>query len=218
MGQKVHPIAFRLGYNVTWQSRWFSEKNYTKHLLEDLKLRQILQKRLKAAGVDQVGIERSANMIHFMISVARPGVVIGKGGSLIEELNQDLAKMTGAKVRIDIKEVEHADMCGRVVADSVARQIERRINYRRAIKQAIDKAMQAGAKGIKIKVAGRLNGAEIARKEWAKDGSIPLHTIRSHIDYATDTAVTTYGAVGVKVWVYKGEKTQIEDIQSEGVK
>jgi small subunit ribosomal protein S3 len=215
MGQKVHPFAFRLGYNKTWLSLWFNEKNYAKQLLEDIKLREILTKRLKTAGIDRIGIERSANMIHFVISVARPGVVIGKGGTMIEELNQDLTKITGAKVKIDIKEVAHADLSAKVVADSVARQIERRINYRRAIKQSIDKAMQAGAKGIKIKVAGRLNGAEIARKEWAKDGSIPLHTLRSDVDYAIDTSFTTYGCVGVKVWIYKGVKTQIEDI-SEG--
>jgi small subunit ribosomal protein S3 len=169
-------------------------------------------KRLKPAGVDAINIERSANMIHFVITVARPGVVIGKGGTMIEELNQDLARLTGAKIKIDIKEVAHIDLSGRVIADSVARQIERRVNYRRAMKQAIDKAMQAGAKGVKIKVAGRLNGAEIARKEWVKDGSIPLHTIRSDVDYATDTAMTTYGCVGVKVWVYKGEKTSIDAI------
>ncbi len=216
MGQKVNPVAFRLGFNKTWSSRWFSEKSYQRYLLEDIRLRALLIKKLKLAGVDKVEIERSANMVHFIITVARPGIVIGKGGTVIEELNKELQLKTGSKVRVDIKEVKNPDLSAQVVADSIARQIERRINYRRAMKQSIDKTMQAGGLGIKIKVAGRLNGAEIARKEWSKQGAIPLHTLRSDIDYATDTAATTYGAIGVKVWIYKGQKTRIEDSQEEG--
>lgn len=211
MGQKVHPIAFRLGYNQTWRSRWFSERNYKKYVLEDVRLRRYLKKKLIAAGVDRIEIERSANMIHFIIVVARPGVVIGRGGAAIEELNQQLGQMSGCKVKVDIEEVDHPDMSAAVIGDGIARALERRVNYRRAIKMAIDKTIQAGAKGVKIMIAGRLNGAEIARKEWAKEGAIPLHTLRSDIDFATDTAFTTYGAIGVKVWVYRGEKTTYAD-------
>lgn len=213
MGQKVHPVAFRLGYNKTWKSRWFSQQNYQKYLLEDIKLRDYLEKALLKAGVDCIEIERSANMVHFIITVARPGVVIGKGGAAIEELNHALSQLTSTKVKLDIKEVDHPDTSARVIADSVARSIERRVNYRRALKQAIDKAMQAGAKGVKIMVGGRLNGADIARREWSREGAIPLHTLRSNIDYAIDTARTTYGAIGIKVWVYSGQKTSIDNQQ-----
>jgi small subunit ribosomal protein S3 len=206
MGQKVNPIAFRLGFNKTWKSRWFSDANYKRYLLEDIKLRAFLEDKLKKAGVDTVEIERSANMIHFVITVARPGVVIGKGGSAIDDLNAELSKMANAKVKVDIREVDHPDLSARVIADAIARSIERRINYRRAMKQAMDKTMQAGAKGVKIMVGGRLNGAEIARREWAKEGAVPLHTLRSDIDFANERAQTTYGTIGVKVWVYRGEK------------
>jgi len=214
MGHKVNPISVRIGVNQTWRSRWFSEKNYKKQLLDDIKLRAFLEEKLAAASVDSVEIERSANMVHFIVTVARPGVVIGRGGVGIEELTEQLMRMTQAKVKVDIREVEHADRSAQVVADGIARQIERRISYRRAMKQAIDKTIQAGALGIKIKVAGRLNGAEIARREWDRKGSIPLHTLRSDLDYALATARTTYGCIGIKVWIYKGEKRSLESMES----
>ncbi|OIQ00552.1 30S ribosomal protein S3 [Candidatus Wirthbacteria bacterium CG2_30_54_11] len=207
MGNKVNPNSLRLGINQTWKSKWFAEKNYQKYLLEDLKLRDHLEKKLAATGIDTIEIERSANMIHFVITVARPGLVIGKGGAGIEALNDELRLKTGAKVKVDIKEVDHPDLCARVIGDSIARQIEKRINYRRAMKQAIDKSMQAGAKGVKVRLSGRLNGAEIARSEWAREGAIPLHTLRSDINFARVASHTTYGCIGIKVWVYKGQKT-----------
>ena len=209
MGQKVHPYAFRIGINKTWKSRWFTERNYTKYLMSDIRLRSFLKKKLKPAGVQSVEIQRSANLVHVIVTVARPGIVIGRGGSGIEELSQKISQMTGSKVKVDIKEVDNVDTSAQIVANDIARQIERRINYKRAMKKAIDKAMQSGAMGIKIKVSGRLNGAEIARKEWSKDGAIPLHTLRSDIDYGTSTSHTTYGCIGIKVWVYKGQKNTI---------
>lgn len=211
MGQKVNPIGLRLGINRTWQSRWFSKKDYQQYLISDIKLRQYIFKKLKKAGVSKVEIERSKNQVHVIVVVARPGMVIGRGGSGIEELNQEIAKKVGGKVKLDIREVDNPDMDAQLITESISRQIERRVNYKRAMKQAIDKAMQAGAKGVKVMIAGRLNGADIARREWAKDGSIPLHTLRSYIDYAHARASTTYGIIGVKAWVYLGDKLTIED-------
>lgn len=214
MGQKVHPIGLRLGINKTWSSRWFADRDYKKYLLSDVRLREFVQKQLSRAGVSHIEIERSTNLVHVIVTVARPGMVIGRAGSGIEELNRKITAVAGSKVKLDVREVENADADAQLIGDSVARQIAKRVNYKRAMKQVIDKAMQAGAKGIKVMIAGRLNGADIARREWAKEGAIPLHTLRSDIDYATTRAKTTYGIIGIKVWVYRGEKSSIAAAQS----
>jgi small subunit ribosomal protein S3 len=209
MAHQVHPTAFRLGIVTDWKSRWFSSGKKYKELLEqDVKLREFLIKKLNKTGVDSVVIERSANAINVIISTARPGLVIGRGGGGIEELKKEIKKVLGktTEVRLEIDEIRQPTSRSAVVAAEIASQIERRLPYRRAIKQSLEKTMQnKEVKGAKIMVKGRLNGADIARKEWLKKGSIPLQTLRSDVDFSTATAYTTYGTIGVKVWIYKGE-------------
>lgn len=205
MGQKVPPLPNRLGVNKTWNSRWFMEKGYSKTLLQDVHIRELLQKKLKKGGIANITIERTADLVIITIDVAKPGIVIGKGGKDIEELKKLVEKMVGSTVRLNIKQVEHIYLQARLVAQEVAYNIERRISYRRAMKQAIKKVMEAGAVGIKIMCAGRLNGVEIARTEWFKEGNVPLHNLRADIDYAYESAFTTYGVIGVKVWLNRGE-------------
>jgi len=214
MGHKVHPFVFRIGIVTNWKSRWFSNKNYREFLEQDVKLREFVTKKLDKAGVNKIEVERSANSINVIVQTARPGLVIGRGGSGAEELKREIKKllqkhdpkMKDLEVRLDIEEIRQPNAQARVVAADIANQIERRLPYRRVIKQTLDKIMQnKDIKGAKIMVKGRLNGAEIARKEWLKKGKIPLQTLRSDIDYARATAYTTYGTIGVKVWIYKGE-------------
>jgi len=206
LGQKVNPIGLRLGIVKDWQSRWFSEDKYCDLLLEDLRIRRYIKDKLYRAGVSQINIERLANQLKIIIKTARPGIVIGRKGSEVEKLRQEIQDMVGNKnIQISVEEVPVPEIDAQLVAENIAFQIERRISYRRAMKQAIARALKMGAKGIKIACSGRLGGAEIAREEWYREGRLPLHTLRADIDYGFAEALTTYGKIGVKVWIFKGE-------------
>ena len=205
MGQKVHPIGFRLGVNRTWDSRWFARKEYSSFVLEDYNIRKFLKKRLFQAGVARIEIERAANKVRIRMYTARPGIVIGKKGSEIEKLKRDLEKMINKDIIIDIQEVRKAEVEAQLVAENVALQLVRRIAFRRAMKKSVTAALRFGAQGIKIACSGRLGGAEMARREWYREGRVPLHTIRADIDYGFAEARTTYGIIGVKVIIFKGE-------------
>ena len=205
MGQKVNPIGFRLGINRTWDSRWYAGKEYGSLLHEDIRIREYIEKALVQAGVARIIIERPAKHARITIHTARPGVVIGKKGADIEKLRQDIGKMTGSDVTLNIVEIRKPEIDAKLIADNIAQQLNRRVAFRRAMKRAVQSAMRLGAGGIRIKCGGRLGGVEIARAEWYREGRVPLHTLRADIDYGTSTAQTTYGACGVKVWVFKGE-------------
>jgi small subunit ribosomal protein S3 len=205
MGQKVHPYGFRLGVTKTWRSRWFSKHEYAKLLREDLELKDALRDRLKAASVSAVEVDRPGNKLRITIHASRPGIIIGRKGAEIEKLKQDLAKKTKREVFIDIQEVHKPELDAQLVSESIALQLEKRVAFRRAMRKAVDSALRFGCKGIKVRVSGRLNGAEIARTEWYLQGQLPLHTLRADIDYGFSQAYTTYGVIGVKCWVYKGE-------------
>ena len=205
MGQKTHPYGFRLGYNKPWHSRWYAEGEYSKLLHSDLKLRADLKKRLGHAGVSEIDIERAADKLRVTIHTSRPGIIIGRKGAEVDKLRDDLAKSTGREVHINIQEIQRPELDSQLVAESIAGQLERRVSFRRAMKKAMESAFRFGAKGVKIMVAGRLGGAEIARTEWYQEGRLPLHTLKADIDYGTAEARTTYGVIGVKVWVYKGD-------------
>ena len=206
MGQKVNPIGFRLGVNRTWDSRWFADgADYARLLHQDIKVRKWLKVRLKQAGVSRVIIERPHRKCRVTIYAARPGVIIGKKGADIEKLRRDLAALTEGEVFLNIVEVRKPETDAQLIAESIAQQLERRIAFRRAMKRSLQSAMRLGAKGVRINVSGRLGGAEIARMEWYREGRVPLHTLRADIDYGFTEAVTTYGIIGVKVWVFKGE-------------
>lgn len=205
MGQKVHPYGFRLGIIKPWRSRWYSEKEYGANLQEDLRIRAYVKNRLIHAGVSAVEIERKASRVHIIIHTARPGIVIGKKGAEIESLKKDLQKFAKKEVSITIQEIRRPETDAQLTAENVAMQLERRIAFRRAMKKTVLSSMKLGAKGIKIHVAGRLGGAEMARSEWYREGRVPLHTLRADIDYGFAEANTTYGKIGVKVWIYKGE-------------
>ncbi len=205
MGQKVHPVGFRLGYIADWQSRWYSSRHYAALLREDLDIRGTINKILPEAGIARVEIERNANHVTVTIHTARPGIVIGRGGSRVDEVRNQLEKLTAKRVRVNINEIRVPEMDAALVARSVADQLERRISHRRAIKQSVLRTMQRGAVGIRIKVAGRLGGSEMSRKDQDMQGRIPLHTLKANIDYGTAEASTTMGRIGVKVWIYKGD-------------
>ncbi len=205
MGQKVHPIGFRLGINRTWDSRWFARKEYSNFVLEDYNIRKFLKKRLFQAGVARIEIERAANKVRIRMYTARPGIVIGKKGVEIEKLKRDLEKMINREIIIDIQEVRKAEVEAQLVAENVALQLVRRIAFRRAMKKSVTAALRFGAQGIKIACSGRLGGAEMARREWYREGRVPLHTLRADIDYGFAEARTTYGIIGVKVIIFKGE-------------
>ena len=205
MGQKVHPFGFRLGVTKTWRSRWFSKQDYAKLLMEDLELKDTLASRLKSAGVSSVEVDRPGNKLRITIRTSRPGIVIGRKGAEIEKLKQDLARKTKREVFIDIQEVHKPELDAQLVAESIALQLEKRVAFRRAMRKAVDSALRFGCKGIKVRVSGRLNGAEIARSEWYLQGQLPLHTLRADIDYGFAEARTTYGVIGIKTWIYKGE-------------
>ena len=205
MGQKVNPIGLRLGINRTWDSRWFARKEYGSLLLDDLGLRDFLQKRLAQAGISRVVIERAAKRTRITLHTARPGVVIGKKGVDIEKLRADVAKLSNSEVSLNIVEIRKPEIEAKLIADNIAQQLERRVAFRRAMKRAVQSAMRLGAQGIRINCSGRLGGAEIARMEWYREGRVPLHTLRADVDFGYGTAKTTYGVCGVKVWVFKGE-------------
>ena len=224
MGQKVHPHGIRLGIVKTWDAKWYADKKkneFATNLHEDIKIRKELKKQLASAGVSKVETERSKNRLKLTIHTAKPGMVIGRGGSGIEQIKESLKKLTDKRLDINISEIRQPDMDALLVAENIAGQLERRIAFRRAMKQAVQRTMRLGAKGIKIAVGGRLGGAEIARKESYREGSIPLHTLRADIDYGFAEANTTYGRIGVKVWIFKGEilpekKGKAEGVQTEG--
>ena len=205
MGQKVNPKGLRVGVIKNWDSRWYADKHYSDFLLEDYKIRQFLKKKLYHTGISHLEIERAANRIKISIFTAKPGIVIGRGGADVEVLRQELRKLTDKNVFVNIVEVARPEMDAQLVAENIADQLERRIAFRRAMKQAMGRTMRMGAEGIKIMCSGRLGGAEIARTEWVSEGKVPLHTLRADIDYATAEANTTYGKIGIKVWIYKGE-------------
>lgn len=214
MGQKVNPIGFRVGVIRTWDSRWFAKgKTYAKYIHEDLKLRKYLKEKLKHAGVAKIEMERAASKVKIIISTARPGVVIGKKGAGIDSLRADVQKLTPNEVFVNIQEVRKPDIDAALIAENIALQLEKRISWRRAMKKAIQAAIRGGVKGIKVQLAGRLDGAEIARTEWYTEKSVPLHTLRADIDYGTAEALTTYGLIGAKVWVYKGDVMSAREIE-----
>nr|WP_173917953.1 30S ribosomal protein S3 [Halobacillus sp. Marseille-Q1614] len=205
MGQKVNPVGLRIGVIRDWESKWYAGKDYADLLHEDIKIREYTEKRLKDAAVSSIEIERAANRVNITIHTGKPGMVIGKGGSEVEALRKSLNELTGKRVHINIVEVKKPDLNAALVADNIARQLENRVSFRRAQKQTIQRAMRAGAKGIRTQVSGRLGGADIARAEYYSEGTVPLHTLRADIDYGTAEADTTYGKLGVKVWIYRGE-------------
>ena len=213
MGQKINPIGLRLGINKTWDSRWFAGDDYAAKLHEDLKIRQYVKKTLHQAGVSKVIIERPSKKCFVSIHTARPGVVIGKKGADIDKIKKDVQKFTKDDVTINIIEVRKPELDSTLIAEGVAQQLERRVAFRRAMKRAVQSALRMGAEGIRINVSGRLGGAEIARMEWYREGRVPLHTLRADVDYGIATALTTYGIIGVKVWVFKGEIMKDEEQQ-----
>ena len=220
MGQKVNPNGFRLGVNRTWSSRWFSKSNYAKFLHQDLEIKSYVEKKLKNASIAKINIERAAKKLRISIYSSRPGIIIGKKGADIEDLKNKLTKLSNLEVFLDIKEIRKPEVEAKLVAENIATQLEKRVSFRRAMKKSVQSSMRLGAKGVKVLCSGRLGGAEIARNEKYNEGSVPLHTLRSDIDYATAEAETTYGIVGVKVWINKGvilkkdpyasEKKQVE--------
>jgi small subunit ribosomal protein S3 len=215
LGQKVNPIGLRLGIVKTWESRWYAGKNYAGYILEDFNIRKFLKSRLYHAGISRIEIERSAKRVRLRIFTARPGIVIGKKGAEIELLKKDLEKMISQEVLIDIQEVRKPEIDAQLVAENVALQIERRVAFRRAMKRGVSSAMRFGAQGVKIICAGRLGGAEMARIEWYREGRVPLHTLRADIDYGITEAKTTYGIIGVKVFIFKGEILKPDQIEAQ---
>jgi len=214
LGQKTHPYGFRLGYNKAWKSRWFARKEYADLVHEDVLLRKQLKDKLRSAGVSSIEVERAANKLVVRIYTARPGIIIGRKGSEIDKLKNEVQKRTNREVHIDIQEVHRPELDAQLVAESIALQLEKRVAFRRAMRKAVDSALRFGCKGIKVRVAGRLNGAEIARKEWYLQGRLPLQTLRADVDYGTAEAQTTYGVIGVKCWVYQGERIPQRDSSS----
>ena len=205
MGQKINPHGLRIGIIKTWDAKWYADKDFAKFLHEDIKIRKFLKKKLFAAGISRITTERSGSRIKVTVFTNRPGMVIGRQGAGIEDIKKDIAQFTEKTVDVQIQEIKQADLDSTLVAESIAAQLEKRIAFRRAMKQAVGRTMRAGSKGIKVMVAGRLGGAEIARTECYRDGSVPLHTLRADIDYGTAEAHTTFGVIGIKVWIYKGE-------------
>jgi small subunit ribosomal protein S3 len=218
VGQKVNPVGLRIGIIRDWESKWYAGKDYAELLHEDIKVREYITKRLNDASVSKVEIERAANRINISVHTAKPGMVIGKGGTEVEALRKALNQLTGKRVHINIIEIKRADLDAKLVAENIARQLENRVSFRRAQKQAIQRTMRAGAQGVKTQVSGRLGGADIARAEHYSEGTVPLHTLRADIDYATAEADTTYGKLGVKVWIYRGEVLPTKKKSEEGGK
>ena len=205
MGQKTHPIGFRVGISKPWMSKWFASRNYAEWLHEDIKFRTLIKKRLFTMGISHIDIERAATKVKITIHTSRPGLVIGKKGSGIDQLRAELQKMTTNEVFLNIQEIRKAELDAQLVAENIALQLQRRVAFRRAMKKCVQMTMKFGAKGIKVMCSGRLAGAEIARREWYREGQVPLHTLRANIDYGFAEALTTYGIIGVRIWIYKGD-------------
>jgi len=210
MGQKVHPYGFRIGINKPWRSRWYAEKKYAEFLHEDLKLRLDLKARLFHAGISDIHIERAADKLKVNIMTSRPGIIIGRKGSEVDRLKDEIKRRTGRDVFINIQEIDKPEVDAQLVAENIAQQLVKRIAFRRAMRRAVESAQRFGAKGIRVRVAGRLGGAEIARSEWYLEGQLPLHTLRADVEYGFTEARTTYGQIGVKVWVYHGESREVQ--------
>jgi small subunit ribosomal protein S3 len=218
MGRKVHPIGFRLGITRTWDSRWFAEgQNYRDQLHEDLAVRKVVLKSAPPGSISRVEIERFPSNLHITVHTAKPGIVIGRKGANVKELRQKLQEMTGTKIKLDIAEIENPDLDARLVAENIASQLERRISHRRAMQRAVQQAMRSGAQGIKVMCSGRLSGVEMARREWMREGRVPAQTLRADIDFARSEALTTYGRIGVKVWVYRGDVLGEREEQAEAM-
>lgn len=217
MGQKVHPIGFRLGINRTWSARWYAGRDYKTLLHEDIKLRDLINVRHRNAGISLIEIERASNRVNVLIHTAKPGIIIGKSGTNVDELRKLLETQTGRRVAVNILEVRHPDLSAVLVARNIAEQLEKRVAFKRAMKLTVQRSTQAGAKGIRVAVGGRLGGAEMARREWERRGRVPLHTLRADIDFGTATAMTTYGTIGVKVWIYRGDVPQGQMRQIDAV-
>lgn len=215
MGQKVNPKGLRIGIIRTWEGRWYADRNYEELLHEDLKIRKFILKKLHQAGVPKVEIERAANRVKVSIHAAKPGIVIGRGGAEVENLRKTLEAMTGKQVAVNIVEIKKPELDAQLVAEGVAQQLEKRVSFRRAMKQTVGRTMRVGAQGIKISCGGRLGGAEIARTEWYNEGKVPLHTLRADIDYGFAEANTTYGKIGIKVWIYRGEVLPTKKVAQE---
>ncbi len=223
MGQKVNPIGFRLGFIRSWDSRWYAGKNYGDLLQEDIRIRQYIKNKLASAGISRIGIERVADRIRIDLPTARPGIIIGRRGAEVDRLKEKLEEMTGKRVSIDIQEVKGLEKNAQLVAESLARQLEKRVSFRRVMKKAVSLAMDGGAKGVRVSCKGRLGGIEMSRSEWYREGRVPLHTLRADIDYGVAEAKTTYGMIGVKVWIFKGEilpreKVSIQPLRHKGTK
>ncbi len=206
MGRKVHPIGFRLGVNKTWESRWFANPDkYADQLHEDREVRELIHKSAPRAGISRIDIERFPNKVQITVHTAKPGIVIGRKGATVKLIRRDIQKLTGTNVKLDVEEISNPDLDARLVAENIANQLERRISHRRAMQRAIHQAMRQGAEGIKVMCSGRLSGVEMARREWMREGRVPAQTLRADLDFARAEALTTYGRIGVKVWIYKGE-------------
>lgn len=205
MGQKVHPVGLRIGIIRDWESRWYSDKHFADFLHEDLRIRKYIKEKLYRAGIPRIEIERQSKAVKITVHAARPGIIIGRGGTGIDALRKELVELTGKEVQLNVQEIRRPDLEAQLVAESVAQQLERRVAHRRAMKQAVQRTLRAGAKGIRISCSGRLAGAEIARYEWYREGRVPLHTLRADIDFGVAEALTTYGRIGVKVWIYRGD-------------
>lgn len=216
MGQKVHPYGFRIGINKPWRSRWYAEKKYGEFLHEDLALRDELKKRLFHAGISDIHIERAADKLKVNIMTSRPGIIIGRKGSEVDRLKEEIKKRTGRDVFINIQEIDKPEIDAQLVAENISQQLVKRIAFRRAMRRAIESAQRFGAKGIRVRVGGRLGGAEIARSEWYLEGQLPLHTLRADIDYGFTEAATTYGQIGIKVWIYHGEAREVQVTDMRG--
>ncbi len=217
MGQKVHPYGFRIGFNRTWQSRWYSARRYAELLHEDVGLRRELVKRLSHAGVAGIEMERAANKLKVNILTSRPGIIIGRKGAEVDKLRDDIARRTKREVYINIIEINKPELNAKLVAENIALQLERRVAFRRAMRKAVESAQRFGAKGVRVRCAGRLGGNEIARAEWYLEGQVPLHTLRADIDYGTHEAHTTYGVIGVKVWINRGESAEVRKASQSAV-
>jgi small subunit ribosomal protein S3 len=215
MGQKTHPIGYRLGYNYTWSSRWYADKDYAKLLHQDIKIRKMVKQRLYHAGVAKVEIERSGDQTRVIIHTARPGIIIGRKGAEVDKLKASLEKEYAGQVYINVKEIKKPELDAQLVSENVATQLEKRVAFRRAMKRSVQSALRLGAQGIKIMIAGRLGGAEIARTEWYREGRVPLHTLRAEVDYGFAEAHTTMGQIGVKTWIYKGELLPVQPLKAE---
>lgn len=205
MGQKVHPVGLRIGIIRDWESRWYSDKHFADYLHEDLRIRKYIKEKPYRAGIPRIEIERQSKAVKITVHAARPGIIIGRGGTGIDALRKELVELTGKEVQLNVQEIRRPDLEAQLVAENVAQQLERRVAHRRAMKQAVQRTLRAGAKGIRISCSGRLAGAEIARYEWYREGRVPLHTLRADIDFGVAEALTTYGRIGVKVWIYRGD-------------